>query len=64
MALGAVTGRETSDAKNESRVPAKEVLNKINEKYGTFICKDLKKNGVSCQEIIGYTYEIIEEYLK
>lgn len=64
MVLGAVTGRETSEEQNGSRLVAKDVMNKINEKYGTFECRELKKNGISCDEIIGYTYEIIKEYVK
>jgi C_GCAxxG_C_C family probable redox protein len=64
MVLGAVKGRETSKEKNNSRELAKEVMNKIGEKYGTFECKQLKKQGVSCDEIIEYAYKVIEEYVK
>ncbi len=64
MVLGSVKGRETSKEKNNSRELAKEVMNKIGEKYGTFECKQLKKQGVSCNEIIEYAYKVVEEYVK
>jgi C_GCAxxG_C_C family probable redox protein len=63
MVLGAVKGRETSKEQNASRLVAKEVMKKISEKYGTFECRELKKKGVSCDEIIEYAYEIIKEYV-
>jgi len=64
MALGAIKGREESSDKNESREYTKEIMNKIKEKYGTYECLELKKKGVSCNEIIEYTYNILNEYIK
>lgn len=64
VVLGAVKGRETCKEQNDSRRLAKEVMNKISEKYGTFECKQLKKQGVSCNEIIEYAYKVVEEYVK
>lgn len=64
MVLGSVTGRETSQEQNGSRLGTREIMKKINEKYGTFECKELKNNGISCDEIIGYTYEVVKEYIK
>lgn len=64
MVLGAVKGRETSKEQNASRLITKEIMNKISEKYGTFECRELKKKGVSCNEIIEYAYEVIEKYVK
>lgn len=64
MALGAVKGRESGKEENGSRLVAKEVMNKISEKYGTFECRELKKKGVSCNEIIQYAYEVLKEYVK
>ena len=37
-------------------------MNKIKEKYGTFECLELKKKGVSCNEIIEYAYNMLKEY--
>lgn len=64
VVLGAVKGRETSKEQNNSKSLAKEVMSKIAEKYGTFECKELKKQGVSCNEIIEYAYKVVEEYVK
>lgn len=64
MVLGAIEGRESSDEPNGSRVPTKEIMNRIKEKYGTFECIELKKKGVSCNEIIEYAYEVLNEYVK
>ncbi|MCH3965958.1 MAG: C-GCAxxG-C-C family protein [Clostridium sp.] len=64
MALGSIKGRETSKESNETREITKEVMNRVKEKYGTFECSKLKKKGISCDEIIEYTYEILRECLK
>jgi len=64
IALGSVKGREEATTKNESRKYAKEIMNKIKEKYGTFECLELKKKGVSCSEIIEYTYDILKKCLE
>lgn len=61
MAIGAVKGRESSKETNETRKLTKEVMNKISEKYGTFQCLELKKNGVTCDEIIEYAYNVLKE---
>ncbi|WP_446898587.1 C-GCAxxG-C-C family (seleno)protein [Clostridium sp. LBM24168] len=64
MALGSIKGRETSKESNETRKITKEVMNRVKEKYGTFECSKLKKKGISCDEIIEYTYETLRECLK
>lgn len=33
------------------------------EKYGTFDCIELKKKGVSCNEIIDYAHEVLKGYI-
>ncbi|MCY6959218.1 C-GCAxxG-C-C family (seleno)protein [Clostridium brassicae] len=63
IALGAIKGRESSEEVNESREVARKIMNKINEDYGTTNCKELKKKGISCIEIIDYSYEVIKEYI-
>lgn len=64
MALGSVKGREEAVIKNESKKCTKEIMDKVREKYGTFECLELKKKGVSCNEIIEYTYNVLKEYIK
>lgn len=64
MAVGALKGRNTSEEKNDSRTLTKEVISKVKEKYGTLECIELKKNGVTCDEIIGYAYSLLMDYTK
>lgn len=63
MVLGAKKGRNSSDEFNESRRVAKEIMNKVKERYGTYKCLELKKKGIPCSEIIQYTYDILKEYV-
>ena len=62
MAVGALKGRNTSEEKNNSRTLTKEVIIKVKEKYGTIECIELKRKGVTCDEIIEYAYGILKEY--
>lgn len=64
IALGAAKGRECATEKNESRKYVKLMMGKLKEKYGTFECIELKSNGVTCNEIIEYTYSILNECLE
>lgn len=61
MAIGALNGRKSGNEANGTRKLTKEIMNKVEEKYGTFQCLELKKNGVSCDNIIEYTYNILKE---
>ncbi|NMM64988.1 oxidoreductase [Clostridium sp. P21] len=61
--IGSLKGRENSDEPNDARKYAKELMQGIREKYGTEICKDLKKNGISCADIIEYTYESLNKVI-
>lgn len=64
IAVGALKGRNTSEEKNNSRIITKEVITKVKEKYGTIECIELKKKGVTCDEIIKFTYDILSEHTK
>ncbi|MBC2581724.1 C-GCAxxG-C-C family (seleno)protein [Clostridium sp. DJ247] len=61
--IGSLKGRENSDEVNDARKYTKQLMEAVKEKYGTEICRDLKKNGVSCAEIIEYTYESLNKIL-
>lgn len=61
--IGSLKGRQSSDETNDARKYTKELMISIKEKYGTELCRDLKKNGVSCAEIIDYTYETLNKIL-
>jgi C_GCAxxG_C_C family probable redox protein len=64
IALGAIKGRESAEEANEARNLSREIMNKIKEDYGTFNCIELKKNGVSCSEIIEYAYEVLKKHVE
>lgn len=64
MAIGALKGRNTSEEKNNSRILTKEVITKVKKKYGTLECIELKKKGVTCDEIIEYAYSLLKEHTK
>lgn len=64
MAIGALKGRNSSDEKNNTRVLSKGIINKVKEKFGTIECIELKRKGVTCEEIIKYTYDTFKEYIK
>lgn len=64
MAVGALKGRNTNEEKNNSRILTKEIITKVKEKYGTLECIELKKKGVTCDEIIAYAYGILKDYAR
>jgi C_GCAxxG_C_C family probable redox protein len=64
IAMGMVKGRENGDSPNNSRNDTRELMNKVKEKYGTLKCMELKKNGVACNEIIQYAYDILAESIE
>lgn len=64
MAIGLIKGRESNEEKNEARLYAKKLLNKVRDEFGSEICLDLKKNKVSCSEIIDFSYNALKEVLR
>lgn len=64
VAIGFIKGRESNDEKNEARNYSKELLNRIREEFDSEICLDLKKNKVSCGEIIDFAYDTLKDVLK
>lgn len=64
IAVGALKGRNSSEEKNNSRILTRDIINKVKERYGTIECIELKKKGVTCDEIIQYTYDVLKEYTK
>ena len=64
LVIGFLKGRETYLEENRARALSNELLKDIKEKYNSELCVDLKKSGTSCQEIVEYTYEKLEEILK
>ena len=63
MIVGYIKGRENNDNPNEARSYAKELMKRVRDKFDSEICADLKRNRVSCAEIIDFSYEALNEVL-
>ena len=63
MIVGYVKGRESNENTNEARGYARELMTKVRGKFNSEICAVLKKNKVSCAEIIDFSYEALNEVL-
>lgn len=64
LAIGFIKGRNSNEEKNEARIYSRELLNRIREKYNSEICLDLKKNKISCAEIIDFCYYTLKDIIK
>jgi C_GCAxxG_C_C family probable redox protein len=64
IAAGGLKGRNNPEEKNNTREITKDVIDSVKEKYGTIQCAELKRKGVSCDEIIDYTYNTFQGKLK
>ncbi|OJT76041.1 oxidoreductase, partial [Clostridioides difficile] len=49
---------------NIARKYSRELLNRVRNKYSSEICVSLKKNKVTCEEIINFTYDALNDMLK
>jgi C_GCAxxG_C_C family probable redox protein len=61
--IGALKGRESNSELNNARKYTKELMVDIKEKYDTEMCKELKKNGIGCADIIDHTYESLKRII-
>ncbi|MDD7793510.1 C-GCAxxG-C-C family (seleno)protein [Clostridium sp. 'White wine YQ'] len=62
--IGYLKGRESNEETNSARQYTRELMSSIREKYGSELCKDLKKDRIGCAEIIEHTYETLNEIIK
>lgn len=62
--IGALKGRESNTEENKARALTNQLMKDVKEKYGSELCRDLKKNGVSCAEIVEYTFESLNKILE
>ena len=63
LVAGFIKGRDDSSAPNEARKFSKEILKKVRAQYESEICANLKKNKISCSEIIDFSYNALKEVL-
>lgn len=64
VVIGYLKGRSTTEDKNQAGGLSKELLNSVRSEYTSEICKDLKKNRISCDTIIDFAYEELKRILK
>ena len=64
MVLGYIKGRHDNSQPNEARKYSKELMIKVREKYDSELCSHLKKNKISCGEIIDFSYDALNELLE
>lgn len=63
VVIGYLKGRDNKLEQNEARKYSKELMTMVRDKYNSEICIDLKKNKISCGEIINFTYDALNEIL-
>ncbi|MGL5314411.1 MAG: C-GCAxxG-C-C family (seleno)protein [Peptostreptococcaceae bacterium] len=63
MVVGYIKGRESNSETNVARNYSRELMTKVRDRYNTEICADLKRNKVSCAEIIDFSYDALNEIL-
>ena len=63
LVIGYVKGREDSIKQNEAKSYSKQIMQKVRDQYDTEICVNLKRNKVSCSEIIDFTYNALKDVL-
>ncbi len=64
MIISYEKGRQNESETNSAKIYVKDAMNSVTEKYGSHICKDLKRDKVSCKEIIDFSYKNLKETLK
>lgn len=63
IVIGAIEGRESADKPNDTRKYAKEIIKRFKEKYGSIDCGALKRDKISCNELIEFAYNTINEII-
>lgn len=63
MIIGAEKGRESSDESNSTRVITQNLVKAVIDEFGSIKCIDLKRNGISCDDIIEFAYEKVIELI-
>jgi len=62
--IGYLKRRESNKENNSARGFTKDLVSEVRGKFGSEICLDLKKNKVSCSDIIDHTYKTLNELIK
>lgn len=61
--IGYLKGRNTIDESNNANIYVRKLMTQIKEKYSTDLCRELKADKVTCQEIIDFSYETLKNII-
>ena len=61
--IGYLKGRNNKLEQNEARKYSRELMNKVRVRFDSEICSVLKRNKVGCDDIIDFTYDVLNEIL-
>ncbi len=64
MAAGLVVNAKTREDKMKVSALTKEITGTFRDRYGVIRCRELKGNGVSCDELIAFGAETAEKLVK
>jgi C_GCAxxG_C_C family probable redox protein len=64
LIIGFLKGRNNKTDANEARAIVNQFMKIFKEKYGSEICIDLKKSGISCEEIVEFAYDELNKLTK
>lgn len=62
--IGLQVGRQEPGQPNAAAPLIRELIQAFREKFGTELCAGLKKNNISCAEILDFTQEKLNELLQ
>lgn len=62
--IGLQVGRQDPGQPNASAPLVRQLMQAVREKYGTELCAGLKKNKISCADILDFTQEKLNELLQ
>ena len=63
LIIGYIKGRKTHLEENMAKSLSNDLLKEIKNRYGSELCINLKKSNISCNEIVEFTYDKLEEIL-
>ena len=53
--------RESSEEKNNAREITQNLVKSVINEFGSIKCIDLKRNGISCDDIIEFAYNKVND---
>lgn len=64
MAIGMLFGRDDGFHRNDAGNPARLFMKRMKEKYGCVECRELKRRGTACEELVDYAYDALVKCVK